>query len=239
MPSGVKVVLRGDGWEIPVETNKAGEYRYQQIGNEVAFLNAIVPSDREDLRPLTTDLPVRTQVDRELIVNMAFYAEGATPDSLIDVEMVASAVEAEQNGMVSFTITVHNRWEEGMNQVIVADYMPDGLTYVQSTASQGDVTWENGLVWASLGHLASDASATVTIMAKIASDAQAGTTILNRAAVYHSENVAVQAEASLGVVKKPNGVLPVTGTSSLIPLVAGILLIGLLLGSRKLHRITE
>jgi uncharacterized repeat protein (TIGR01451 family) len=143
----------------------------------------------------------------------------------VDAEMVASATEVEQDDMVSFTITMHNRWDEGINQVIVADYMPEGLTFVQSTASQGEVIWEDGLVWASVGTLPADTSATVTIMAKVDPEVENGTTILNRAAVYHSQNVAVQTEASVEIVKAKNGVLPVTGMPSLLPVIGGLLVI--------------
>ena len=58
MPAGVKVILRNGEWEIPIETDGAGEYWFSDIGDEVAFLRALVPDDRGELRPLTSELPV-------------------------------------------------------------------------------------------------------------------------------------------------------------------------------------
>jgi uncharacterized repeat protein (TIGR01451 family) len=206
MPAGVKVVLRGNGWEIPVETDEFGEYRFDYIGNEVAFLDAVIPSNRPDLYLPTTHLPVRTRVDGSLIVNIAFYPKGVTPGSLIQIDMTSSATEVAQDENVSFTITVTNHWYKGVNQVVVADYLPEGLTYVHATSSQGQVTWDRGLVWAPLGYLAAGRSATVTILATVNHDVRRGTTILNRATAYHGENVAVQREVPVKVVGAANDV---------------------------------
>jgi uncharacterized repeat protein (TIGR01451 family) len=235
MPAGVTIVLNGDGWQVPVQTDASGYYAYWDIGNEVAFLNTSVPADREDLFSLTSDLPVRIDVTGELVVNLAFYPKGITPDPLIHLKMVASSSEAAQDEEVSYTITVINNWDQGINQVIVADYLPEGLTYVQASASQGEVLYDRGLVWAELGTLAEGESATVTVMAKVNADIDPGTTILNRVAAYHSENAAVQNEAAITVVQHTNGVLPVTGISSTL-LMAGIVLVGLLFGTRRLRR---
>lgn len=234
MPAGVKVILRGDGWQIPVETDGSGEYHFQDIGNEVAFLNAVIPDGRQELRPLTIDLPVRVQVDRQLIVNMALYPEGAAPESLVGIEFAASSTETQPGAAVSYVAQVTNRWDQQINQAIVADYLPEGLIYVSATASQGEIVYDRGLVWASLGSLDAGASAMVTIVAKVDPQASPGTTLRNQAAVYHSENVAVQAEAEIRVTEETNHVMPVTGTEYMLPL-AGLLLTGLLLVARKLR----
>lgn len=235
MPAGVKIVLKGDGWEVPVKTDENGQYKYQDIGNEVAFLNAIIPNDRGELRSLTQDLPVNVQVGKELVVNMAFYSEGRALEPIVTIEMAASAQQAKQDDDVSFVITVNNHWNDWVNQVIVADYLPKGLTYVNATTSQGTVIWDRGLVWAELGPVAADTSATVTIMVRVNSEAALDEVITNQAAVYYRENVALQAKADIQVVKATNHVLPVTGIASILPL-AGVLLAGALLGIRKLRR---
>ena len=84
--------MHGNGWKIPVGTDENGEYQFLDIGNEVAFLNIVVPGDREELRPMTTDLPVRVHIDRELIVNMAFHPEGEVPVPLLELQVVALSV---------------------------------------------------------------------------------------------------------------------------------------------------
>jgi uncharacterized repeat protein (TIGR01451 family) len=236
MPAGVQVVLEGDGWEIPVETDDNGHYLYQDIGNEVAFLNAIVPDNRGELRPYTQDLPVNVKVGAELIVNMAFYPDGKELDPIVTIDMISSAQEAKQDDNVSFIITVNNKWDDWVNQVIVADYLPEGLSYVNATVSQGTVSWDRGLVWAELGPVAADTSATVTIMTKVDTEAALGNTITNQAAVYYRENVASQAKSEIKIVETTNHVLPVTGIASVLP-VAGVLLAGVLLGIRRLRRV--
>jgi uncharacterized repeat protein (TIGR01451 family) len=235
MSAGISVVLEGNGWQVPVETDASGEYRFQDIGNEVAFLKAIAPAGREDLLPLANDLPVRIEVNKQLVVNMAFHSADVVPEPLVSVDMVVSAQQAEPNANVTYEIQVTNRWEQGINQTILADYLPQGLEYVTATASQGEVVYDRGLVWASLGTLPAGESAKVSVVAKVGSDVQAGSSILNRASVYHSENVAVQAEASIQVTGDTNHRLPETGLSTLIP-VAGVLLVIALLGARRLRR---
>ncbi len=232
--AGVKVILRGDGWEIPVETDANGEYRFQDIGNEIAFLNVVVPDGRDDLVPLTTDAPVRVRVDQDLIVNLALYTRGIVPDTLLRVQVIPSSNEAERGNNVSFTITISNTWDRGVNQVIVADYLPEGLEYVQATTSQGTVEWDNGLVWATLGPMPAGGSATITIVARVSDDRKEGDEIVNRVTAYHSENAAVQSETTIKVVARSNGVLPVTGLSSILP-AAGVLLAGLLFGVRRMR----
>jgi uncharacterized repeat protein (TIGR01451 family) len=235
MPAGVQVVLSGDSWEMPVQTDKSGEYVYQDVGNEVAFLDVLVPADRQDLLPLTSGLPVRIQVDGELVVNMALYPEGTEPDPLLGLEIVASSPEAAGDEKVSYTITVVNYWDQGVNQVIVADHLPEGLSYIQATTSQGSVLYDQGLVWAELGPMAADSSATVTVMAQVGADVAPGTTILNRAAAYHSENTAVQGEVSIVIVEQNNHVLPVTGLKPMLPL-AGIFLVVVVVCFYRLRR---
>jgi uncharacterized repeat protein (TIGR01451 family) len=235
MPAGVQVTLRGDDWEIPVETNDSGEYLFQDVGNEVALLNAVVPDGRGDLVPLAVDLPVKVQVGKQLVVNMAFVPQGSIPSTLVGLSMVASPSTAEPNTNVSYSITVTNHWDNGINQVIVADKLPNGLGYVMASTSQGNVSSDRGLVWAELGPLAPGSSATVTIVAKLDPQALPETKIVNRVAAYHSENAAVQAETSITVTQEAQHFLPVTGNSYLIP-VAGLLMAVVLLGARRMRR---
>jgi uncharacterized repeat protein (TIGR01451 family) len=235
MPAGVKVVLSGDGWQIPVETDASGEYVFQDIGNEVGFLHAFVPDDRGDLAVLASDLPVRIDVNKELIVNLALYPRDTIPDPLIGLEVVPSFSEAERDENVSYAVTVANHWEGGINQVIVADFLPEGLTYLTASASQGSVVFDRGLVWADLGPMAAGASATVTIIAKVNGGVDAGTILVNRVSAYHSDNAAVQGEASVTVVEHTNGVLPVTGWASALPF-AGLFLAGLVFFALRLRR---
>jgi uncharacterized repeat protein (TIGR01451 family) len=235
MPAGVQVVLSGDGWSVPVETDADGAYMFRDIGNEVAFLSATVPDGRGDLVPLAEDVPVRTDVNGELVVNLAFYPKDLAPDPLILLDVVSSSPEVAPDENVSFAIAVVNDWSEGINQVIVADYLPEGLIYGSASTSQGSVVYDRGLVWAEMGPLAPGSSATVTIVAKVSADVEPGTAFVNKAVAYHSENAAVQQEVSLSVVEYSNGLLPPTGLTSTLPL-AGVFLVGLLIAVLRLRR---
>lgn len=238
MPEDVRVSLKGDGWEIFAETDEWGQYYFRAIGNEIAVLNVIAPANRPELRPLASDLPVKVRVDGELIVNMALYPQGADVKPIVTLKMVSSATEAKPGKNVSFIITVENGWNDWANDVIVGDMLPSGLEYVSATVSQGQIIYEKGLVWATLGPVAAGSSATVTVMAKVKDDAVPEETIVNKAAVYYRENVAVEAHASVKVVKETNGVLPVTGVATVLP-VAGLLLAGALVGIRRLRSMAK
>ncbi len=235
MPAGVQVVLQASSEQIPVYTNASGEYGFQDIGNRIVFLNAVVPSDRPDLVALTTDLPVRMRSDQELVINLAFYAKGLAPDPLAILKMNASSPQARPDDTLSFTLVVSNTWDHDIHQVIVADYLPTGLQFVSATASQGQVIFDQGLVWADLGPMPPKSAAIVTIAAQVNADAKLGETITHRAALYYQENAAVQTQVQIKVVEKTNGVLPVTGLAPILP-TAGVLLAGLIFGLRKLRR---
>ena len=149
----------------------------------------------------------------------------------LNLPLTESEAQANQKPQLEIEVVIRE------NQVIVADYLPEGLTFVQASASQGEVVYDRGLVWAELGSMAAGESATVTVMAKVGADIEPGTTILNKVAAYHSENAAVQNEAAITVVqrRRTTDVLPVTGVSPALPM-AGVLLTGLLFGVRRLRR---
>jgi uncharacterized repeat protein (TIGR01451 family) len=235
MPAGVQVVLSGDGWQIPSVTNESGEFMFENLGNEIALLSAYVPDDRRDLTPLVTDLPVRLQVDQELVVNLAFHPHGVTPETLLGLNVVTSAEEATPDENVSYTVQVTNYWDHGINQVIVANLVPSGMAYLSASTSQGTVVSDRGLIWAELGPMAPGASATVTIMCKINADVEPGTAISNAISAYHSDNAAVQTQTSIKVVEYTNGVLPVTGLAPFLPF-AGLFLGGMLFLARKMRQ---
>lgn len=246
MPAGVNVSLRGDGWEIWSQTDDSGQYHFYSIGNEVAVLNVIIPENRPDLRALTLDAPVRTNAAGELIVNLALYPEGLSPDAIVHAKMSASTAQVKAGDPVSFEIVVENVWDNGIHQVVVADMLPASLTYVEATTSQGEVTWDRGLLWATLGPIGAGESATVLIKATVGENALDGAQIINRVTVYNSENTAIQTQAALNVVAPvvqatvdpnapPTELLPVTGVATVLPL-AGLALIGLLLGARHLRK---
>ncbi len=248
MPAGVYVTLRGDGWEMWSMTDDSGAYHFYNVGNEVAVLNVTIPENRPDLRALTVDAPVRISAVGELIVNLALHPQDLLPEPIVRVQMSASATQVHPGDTVSFDVVVKNVWKNGVHQVIVADMLPDGLTFVDATTDQGEVIWDRGLLWVTLRPLGAGESATVQIIATVAQDIADGTEIVNRVTVYNSENVAVRAEAALKVAApvasaaQTGGsetetveLLPVTGFGAVLPL-AGLTLFGVLLGVRRLRK---
>ena len=137
MPAGVELALAGDGWQAPAQTNVFGQYAFRNFGDEIAFLNAFIPPEREDLFLLTSDLPVWIRSDSELVVNIALYPKGITPDPALHVKIDASAAEVAQDENVSYTITVLNSSNQDVSQVVIADLMPEGLSLVEALTSQG------------------------------------------------------------------------------------------------------
>ncbi|HUP69523.1 MAG TPA: right-handed parallel beta-helix repeat-containing protein [Acidimicrobiales bacterium] len=65
---------------------------------------------------------------------------------------------------VTYTVTVSNAGPDAASGVIVTDALPSGMTYRSATPSQGSCSQSGGTVTCSLGVLAKNASATVTIV---------------------------------------------------------------------------
>lgn len=81
---------------------------------------------------------------------------------------------------MTYTLLINNYSTGTENQVTVNDTLPAGVELVSATPSQGTVDTSNGIV-ASLGAMAQQAQATITIVVRVT--AVAGATILNTATV--------------------------------------------------------
>lgn len=86
---------------------------------------------------------------------------------------------------IDYTLTVTNNGPSNATGVVVTDSLPAGVTFVSGTGSQGTVTNNNGVITATVGNLASGASATITVRVQV----QSGTTgtISNQATVTGNE----------------------------------------------------
>jgi uncharacterized repeat protein (TIGR01451 family) len=86
---------------------------------------------------------------------------------------------------LTYTLSVVNNGPSNATGVTVTDQLPGGVTFVSATASQGTAVNANGTITATLGNLASDASATVTIVVTV--DPSTRGTITNTASVAGTE----------------------------------------------------
>ncbi|MCO6458200.1 MAG: DUF11 domain-containing protein [Pirellulaceae bacterium] len=111
----------------------------------------------------------------ETETNTADNEDELTVDVDREVDLVVTKSDAPDPvgiGMeLVYTINVTNNGPSDATGVMVQDTLPAGVTFVSSTASQGGTPAHNaGVVTASLGNLASGASATVTITVTVNPD---------------------------------------------------------------------
>lgn len=92
-------------------------------------------------------------------------ASAALTPNVADLSLTKTVDNASpnKNTNVTFTITVSNAGPAGATNVAVADLLPDGLTFVSSTPSQGTYVSGTG-VW-TVGSIANGSSATLAVVA--------------------------------------------------------------------------
>ncbi len=108
-----------------------------------------------------------------------------TADADIGVNKTVNNTTPTVNQNIEYTVTVTNNGPETAANIKISDLLPEGLTYVGQTVSQGSYNQSNGQ-W-SLGNLANQASASLKITAQVNSD-QAGKTIVNTASLLSSDS---------------------------------------------------
>lgn len=128
--------LRGGGWALETRSDDNGYYYFKGLGIDNVFLNLALP-EGSGLTPITTDLALRTKGIGQTVVNLGLYPAGpATPPSLpVDISMSVRPASARQGGTVLYTVQVTNRLPHGISQVLVTDYLPEGLVLVRATVS--------------------------------------------------------------------------------------------------------
>ncbi len=105
----------------------------------------------------------------------------------LSVENVADFGNRNPGEQVVFTVTVRNRGPVVATGIIAGDTIPSGLTLIQHETSLGSYATSGASRgrW-DVGTLAVNASATLTLTARVEASA-AGTTVLNRAGVLSSD----------------------------------------------------
>ncbi len=122
---------------------------------------------------------------------------------------------------VIYTLTVTNNGPSNATGVTVVDALPNSLTFVSATPSQGSATNTGNNVNVALGNLANGASATVTIRATVNPDATG--TISNTATVSGNEtetNTANNTDSETTTINRQVD-LRVTKADTVDPVIAG------------------
>ncbi len=176
---------------------------------------------------ITSTTPLTHSVltdDEETVVHSSF---GTPADLAITKDAISATVVAGE--LITYTLVVTNNGPGTATDVEVVDSLPDGLTWVSATPSQG--LCDSGVVCL-LGSMVFEgtptavATATITIVARVNSDVAAGTTLTNTAFVQASQPDPDPGDNLSDVPVDVSGVadLEVTKSGSLDPLVAGELL---------------
>ncbi len=87
-----------------------------------------------------------------------------TPEIDLRIAKVDSVDPVLAGGSLTYTITVTNDGPSTATNVNVSDTIPVGMTFTSANSSQGTTSQTGGVVTASLGSLAPNATATVTIL---------------------------------------------------------------------------
>ena len=130
--------------------------------------NANVTSNTFDPHPEDNSAGVTVDVHPSADLSITKTANDTTPDYL---------------QMVTFTIVVKNNGPNNATGVVMNDFLPVGLNYVSSIATQGSYNNATG-VW-TIGNMTNGSTVTLTINATVV---QAGLTMTNIATVSGNEN---------------------------------------------------
>ncbi len=131
-----------------------------------------------------------------------------------DLEITKTVAPTRTNvgNAVLYTIVVRNNGPQTATQVTMSDPMPAGIEYVSATSTQGNVSFANGIVSASIGTLPVGNSATIIVRANTT---RAGTfrntaTTTGLETETRVDNNSATAELQVLV---PTGILNVTASS--------------------------
>jgi uncharacterized repeat protein (TIGR01451 family) len=112
--------------------------------------------------------------DETLSDNLAVLYTTGTAD--LEVTKTTTATTAKVGDQLTYTITVTNHGPADASGVTVIDDLPDTLTYVSATPSQGTCAEATSVVTCELGNLAADATATVQLVATVAAEGSVANT---------------------------------------------------------------
>jgi uncharacterized repeat protein (TIGR01451 family)/fimbrial isopeptide formation D2 family protein len=138
----------------------------------------------------------------------------------VGVAKVVDNATPSVGATVNYTLTVTNNGPDPATQIVVGDLLPAGLSLVSATPSQGSYTAGNGR-W-SVGSLALNAHATMTIAARVTASGTIDNTVSLTSLLQTDSNAAnntatatiqVTTAADLAVTKTPSTTRPDVGSN--------------------------
>lgn len=231
------VILDGGGWMVETITGSEGQFSFDNLGEGVAVLNPLFP-DGSGLQAMTTDLAVPLLSLSNRTVNLGIYGGEQYPTGLpLAIDMVPSAWKVGPGETVSFTVVISNNMPNDIHRVLVTDMFPEELTPTAIESSVG-VAWIGGqFAAADLGDIGQGQGAVVEITAVMDPNLDPDDIVANRAGVLYDESVALQATVTLNDESMMPATLPDTGIKFGLPLGAAVVLLGAIVGLRRMRLI--
>ncbi|MFT7638807.1 MAG: putative repeat protein (TIGR01451 family), partial [Pirellulaceae bacterium] len=143
--------------------------------------------------------------------NNASESTTVQPEIDLVITKVDSVDPAVAGQTLTYTVGVTNNGPSDATSVVVTDVLPAGVSYQSGSTTQGSVAEASGTVTATIGNLASGATATVTIQVLVAASttgtlintaqATGAETESNAANNTASENTTIDRETDLAIAK--------------------------------------
>ena len=165
-------------------------------------LNSAAATSLTNLATVSGDQPDPDPANNQATANME-----VPPFVNLRMTKSASNTSPGAGSDVTYTIAVSNDGPNTATGVILRDPLPNGLTYVSSTAAQGSCGASANLVTCALGSLPAGGSTMVTITARTGSDT-GNTNITNTATVSATEDNGSPGLSTAHVVVNPSAVPP-------------------------------
>jgi uncharacterized repeat protein (TIGR01451 family) len=140
-------------------------------------VNAHIPTGTMLTNTVVASSPTAALTTTATATNTVAQPAGGVADVAISKVGPATVTAGER---ITYTLAVTNRGPAPAQDVQIVDALPDGVSFVSATASQGVCA---GAVNCQLGDLALNATATVTIVGLVDSTVVSGTTLTNLAQV--------------------------------------------------------
>lgn len=187
----VPVTLSGPGWQTQKWTDDNGHYASDCLGEGLALLNPVSPPW---LRPMTTDVAIRSGFRQDFEVNLGVYGGEVAPAPEVRPAMTVSPDSVRPGETVTYTIRVTNTLSAQlpMGEVMVTDLLPEGLTPLTASSTLGFVEWWGNLLTADIGTLPPGQTVTIVVSARVRADGPSILEISNRASLLHAGHVAAQ-----------------------------------------------